>query len=84
MTGTEYQMGVNQSGLLLEFSARTPPTPLYHYTGRAALVQILESRTVHASAIRYLNDATEFQYACTLAEKVLASRRSAAKGDDVC
>ncbi len=38
------------------------PATLYHYTSLESAVAILESKTVRASSILYLNDAAEFEY----------------------
>jgi hypothetical protein len=39
------------------------PEILYHYTTREGLLGILRSRTVWATSIRFLNDASEYTYA---------------------
>jgi len=43
-----------------------PDSRLYHYTSLAGLIGILESRSLWASGIRYLNDGAEFTYAVDL------------------
>lgn len=59
--------------------APEPPEVLYHYTHRAALIKILESRSVVASHIRYLNDAQEMAFAIRRMLEVLEDQ--AGKGD---
>lgn len=46
---------------------------LYHYTSFDALCKIVESRIVWATDIKYLNDATEFQYGFNLAKEVYST-----------
>ncbi len=50
---------------------REPPEILYHYTNRPALISILETRSVFASHIRYLNDAQEMAFAIRRVQEVL-------------
>jgi len=57
---------------------RSPPDVLYHYTTRKPLLEILESRSVFASHIRYLNDAQEMAFAIRRAREVLNARRAGA------
>src|SRR4051812_4201029 len=40
-----------------------PLRTLYHYTTQAGLLGILETKSIWASEIRFLNDATEFRTA---------------------
>ncbi len=55
----------------------TPPTAipaeLCHYTTCAALLGILESRTLYATHIRYLNDSQEFIGAVEVFNRVAES-----------
>lgn len=44
---------------------------LYHYTSHAALHGMVKSNVLWASVIHYLNDAEEFSYAISLAQKSL-------------
>jgi hypothetical protein len=56
---------------------RPSPPPLrtlYHYTTQAGLVGILNSKTIWASEIRYLNDATEFRTALDAVSAELRAR----------
>ena len=46
-----------------------PPT-LYHYTSLAAACSIAESQSIWVSDIRYLNDATEFEYGYKMALEI--------------
>jgi Protein of unknown function (DUF2971) len=47
----------------LPMSALLPLRTLYHYTTQAGLLGILTSKSIWASEIRFLNDATEFRTA---------------------
>src|ERR1700730_9126099 len=44
-------------------SSPLPLRTLYHYTTQTGLLGILESKSIWASEIRFLNDATEFRTA---------------------
>jgi Protein of unknown function (DUF2971) len=57
------------------------PGILHHYTGRAGLVGIIESRTLWATHIRYLNDESEVRYSRELLERLAEQLRSE-YGDD--
>jgi len=61
---------------------RSPPDVLYHYTTRKPLLDILESRSVFASHIRYLNDAQEMAFAIRRAREVLEARRTTADAEE--
>jgi DUF2971 family protein len=50
---------------------RDMPETLYHYTGNEGLVGILSSRQFWATDARYLNDASEIDYACYMMRLVL-------------
>lgn len=45
------------------------PPRLYHYTSQKGLLGILDSKTLWATRIQYLNDSTEFAYTLTLLKK---------------
>jgi len=49
----------------------TPPETLYHYTNQTGLMGILESNSLWATKIHYLNDAQEFKLAIDLASPIL-------------
>lgn len=51
---------------LMSGSAR--PELLCHYTTQSGLLGILETRSLWATDIRFLNDSAEFQYALSMAE----------------
>jgi hypothetical protein len=51
------------------------PRTLYHYTSATGLLGILESRSLWATSIHQLNDATELQHALVLTRLYLASFR---------
>jgi hypothetical protein len=50
---------------------RVPPDILYHYTGQAGLLGIVEKTELWATQIQYMNDATEFGLALRLARELL-------------
>ena len=47
-----------------------PSYNLGHYTTGPGLIGIIESRIIHCTNIRYLNDASEFEYGISLLEQV--------------
>jgi hypothetical protein len=48
-----------------------PTSPLYHYTTTAGLIGIVESKSLWASGIQYLNDTTEYRHATSVAMDLL-------------
>jgi len=58
------------------------PRVLYHYTSPHAALAILQSGTLRASMIHYMNDAREFQYAIELAHEVVSEELRNASGDE--
>lgn len=59
-------------GLLPE---RKPPEQLYHYTSAAGLKGIIESQSVWATKVQYMNDTEEFKHAIEVARGILARRK---------
>ncbi|MEO6325613.1 MAG: DUF2971 domain-containing protein [Thermoanaerobaculia bacterium] len=59
----------------------TPPFPLFHYTTRAGLIGIVGNRTLRATDILHLNDASEFTYAVGLCKAVLVDEFELATQD---
>jgi Protein of unknown function (DUF2971) len=53
------------------YLAQTPPPVLYHYTSISGLQGILASRSLHATAVHYLNDSEEFRRALGQARSYL-------------
>lgn len=51
-----------------------PLRTLYHYTTQEGLLGIIESRSIWASEIRYLNDTTEFQTGLEVVSAALRAR----------
>ena len=49
------------------------PEVLYHYTGQAGLLGIIQNAELWATKVRYMNDATEFNHALALASEILDS-----------
>jgi len=54
------------------------PRLLYHYTDAPGLRGIVESRTLWASHIEYLNDAQEYHHAAQVAARILLERAEGA------
>lgn len=50
------------------------PKTLYHYTSLSTMLAIIESKSLHASNILYLNDSTEFHHARRVIESRVARR----------
>jgi hypothetical protein len=57
--------------LINEILADSPPPTLFHYATPAATISILQNRELWASGGKYLNDASEFQLAHRLFDKLL-------------
>lgn len=57
------------------------PDILYHYTDSNALIRIVESRSVWATKIHYLNDSTEFDHAISIAKAIAWQRLQAAHNE---
>jgi hypothetical protein len=47
-------------GINLELATDSPPPILYHYTSQDGLLGILDSKSIWASKVQYLNDEQEF------------------------
>ena len=47
------------------------PETLYHYTGQLGLLGIIETSKLHATKVQYMNDATEFFLALSIARELL-------------
>lgn len=56
---------------LKELLAIRPPKTLYHYTNQQGLLGIIGERKIWATEINYLNDHSEFNYACLLAKEII-------------
>jgi hypothetical protein len=52
----------------------TPPEILYHYTTAQAFREILNSHTIWASDIRYMNDASEVAHASNILKSVIKDK----------
>ncbi len=52
-----------------------PKTTIYHYTNQKGLLGIVDTKTIWATNIHYLNDAAEFSYALKLARYVLQENK---------
>jgi Protein of unknown function (DUF2971) len=52
-----------------------PPEVLYHYTGQCGLLGIIDKSELHATKVQYMNDATEFSLALSMAREILDATR---------
>lgn len=59
---------------VLDWLAQPPPAILYHYTSTDVLAKIVQSGSVWASDVRYLNDAFEYRYLFDVIQSRLAER----------
>jgi len=64
----------------LRRSSPTPPAtnpriPLYHYTGQNGLIGIISARSLRATNIIYLNDATEFESPLKMIQEQLSEQQ---------
>jgi hypothetical protein len=60
------------------FASAPPPFPLFHYTTMKGLLGIIQSGTIYASHIQYLNDSVEFTHAIERIQQELDSLYAAA------
>jgi hypothetical protein len=51
-----------------------PTKPLYHYTTPAGLIGIVQSKSLWASGIQYLNDTAEYKHATSVAMDLLRQK----------
>jgi hypothetical protein len=63
---------------------QTIPDILYHYTKAVIFQEILNSRTIWASDIRYMNDASEATYVSDILKSVIKEAKRSVHGDDEC
>jgi hypothetical protein len=54
------------SKLLQSLRSQRPATTLYHYTSVEGLIGIVESKSLWASGIHYLNDTAEYRHAASI------------------
>lgn len=62
---------VSVLGINLELATESPPPILYHYTSQDGLFGILESKSIWASKVQYLNDEQEFNLGLQVARTVI-------------
>ena|ERR1700730_12932541 len=60
------------------------PKILYHYTKAATFQEILNSGTIWASDIRYMNDASEVTYVSDILKSVIKEAKRSVHGDHEC
>jgi len=59
-----------------------PPARLYHYTSQSGLLGILKSKTLWATRIQYLSDASEFRYTLKLWAEATQERQQLVTASD--
>lgn len=59
-----------------EIFVTKPNRPIYHYTSQRGLLGIVNSKSIWATEIHYLNDSNEFLLAINLAREVLRGKRN--------
>jgi hypothetical protein len=57
------------------------PEVLYHYTSQQGLISILTSHAMWATDIRFLNDASEYNYGERIIKNVISRRRKGRRGE---
>lgn len=57
-----------------ELAAGSPPSTLFHYTNLEGALGIINSDTIWASKVQYLNDSSEYLFAIGIAELLLQTR----------
>jgi DUF2971 family protein len=70
-SGCSLKTGMEPSDPLDSLRSERPASPLYHYTSPAGLLGIIESKSLWASGIQYLNDTAEFKHAAAIAHDLL-------------
>jgi hypothetical protein len=71
-------MSVNRQSHLTSHILQLAPQPpvVYHYTNQAGLLGILQTGTLWATDVRFLNDSREFEHTLGLARLLLVIKRS--------
>lgn len=64
--------------LISRLTSRRPPKTLFHYTSAAGLLGIIQSKTIWATNIRYLNDTKEYAHALDITQAILDYRQKKA------
>ncbi len=59
------------SDLVKSLWSKHPSRPLYHYTSPAGLIGIVESKSLWASGVQYLNDTAEYRHAASITQGLL-------------
>lgn len=62
-------------GVIEDLFAQKPSTPIYHYTSNDGFLGIIQTKTIWASKLHYLNDSTEFAYALGMVKRELNELR---------
>lgn len=68
----------------VEHFEKSPPDVLFHYTGQAGLVGIVEKAELWATKIQYMNDATEFGLALSMVRQELEAIQGATSHTGEC
>jgi len=68
---------------VIEPLKQNPPEVLFHYTSQEGLKGIVQSKTLWATNIHYLNDSSEYTFALDLARQLLMEREKSEKSTAV-
>jgi hypothetical protein len=68
------------SDLLNAMWSERPVAPLYHYTSPAGLLGIIETKSLWASGIQYLNDTAEYKHMALILQDLLKRRLEKEQG----
>jgi Protein of unknown function (DUF2971) len=68
--------------ILKEMFSKVPNKTIYHYTSQSGLLGIITTKTIWATNIHYLNDASEFQVAVQLARGKIPDLIKATREED--
>lgn len=66
-----YQIKLSDISAVQAIAEAPSPAILYHYTTRQPLLDIVTTRTLYASNIRYLNDSQELELAIKLMKEII-------------
>lgn len=58
-----------------QLCSRKPRSKIFHYTSQSGLIGIVTTKSLWATSIHHLNDATEFGYARTLMKTAVAKTK---------
>ncbi len=82
-TKTTVQVKFGDLAIVNRITEPAPPPVLHHYTRRAGLLGIFDSRELHASNARYLNDAQELSLAMESVKEIAEQKQKTTTGEEV-